>query len=243
MASRKSSNTKIVPEVPTGSKLGKSIIYLKNHPGLMALSIITTVAAFVGGIVRGAAEFVDWRIANYETTVSPYDFGDLTSNMQGDGETEHWRKFTDHRGKTCYLGIKRWVQFNRSFSHPPSVKTALSLIGITPNQALRDHFKDNSEVALSLERLLPFCWVDTSKDAIKNNGFVVTLGVHIPDPGSEALISYIQNYDLPTANADWYDLALPGTKVHEYATNTDDRWFINFYYLVGTLDATWFAGN
>jgi len=142
--------------------------------------------------------------------------------------------------KTMYVGVQKQINFTKPFPKIPSVTTALSLIQLPRPDIALSPLGYNETDSTAADRLRQV-HVLTFVGNITETGFTLSAGVGLPINAGRYL-----EHELSTT-------AVSPRVIHELQeTNQldpsatlplppDAQWMINFYTLVGTIDASWIA--
>lgn len=231
----------------SGGKHAWSVADKLTAASILATFVVSILSLALSNRTRGAVSDVRESRVEIDSLPSNSNAGDLGNP---------WTSWEEPVSPTTlYIGIKRRVEFKREFAAPPRVSTALGVINLYPvaDRLQELGFKppdggSSSEpvplsyesakapVAIRLKDLHVLSFA-TKADA---RGFVLHVGIGLPTTAAEFLASVLQTRDPPT------DIVRGMLRYGQLPRGSeeltsDERWLVNFYTLVGSLNVTWTA--
>jgi hypothetical protein len=201
---------------------------------------VPVLVAVVGALASVAAAWITASAtAKREIASTRVESGSVESNSNGPELSTPWEPWESRiTERTTMVGVQRRVRFGKSFRNAPRVITALTLINARSlEEVLRDLGHSPSE---SEARRLRQLHITASAGAPSQDGFVLYVGVGMPSEGADVLIRTLQR--APVNQAD--------LEIHRRFSKLDpksdtltasERWMMNFYSLVGTVEVIWIA--
>jgi len=214
---------------------------------LTAVSVgVAAISAVIAFASLGQSWLAQRSALRAQQTVEAWrvETGHLTTDSNGDlngAWANPWSQWVEPISeKVMYIGVQKRITFAKPFRRKPSVSTALSLIQLprldAALAALGYHETDRA-AADGLRQLQ----VETFVGDVTEANFTLYAGVGLPVKAGRYL-----EHELSTAAVDSGVVArMRNTRQVDPKTilplSPDDRWMINFYMLVGTIDASWIA--
>jgi len=215
------------PDNPKTSHWVKLLASVIAAGGIMAASTITAKCT-----------------ARQEVASLRVESGAVSSNNLGTGTDFAWQPWSERLSdRTHYVGVQGHVKFKKAFEDKPQIVTALRLINLPPlNEVLRQlGHQESPDKMQRLHQLHVVAWTGYEG----TDGFTLYVGIGLPDGGAIALISALNARQVQNSPDSPFEFhrqkgGLPAGQTIEQL-NPDQRWVMNFYTLVGTIDVSWIA--
>lgn len=185
-----------------------------------------------------------WISANTRSKLnaSLVEVGTETSDT--DTNQDPWKIWVDtpHGSTTTrYFGVKKMIKFKEPFVSTPSVSSSLSLVNTKSFNELLDqeilqleNLSEDEKHGLQLH-------VVTFVEYITKEGFELQVGLGAPINIGDTIVDFLKNRDLQKNEID-DSITFNNIKSRSNTNMTsDERWMLNFYYVIGTIDITWIA--
>jgi hypothetical protein len=168
--------------------------------------------------------------------------GEVISNSNGSDFKNPWRQWEESvSDTTVYLGIERFVNFDRHFENPPDVTLGLSLIDLSPMDVVLSRVNFKPQDPLMAERI-HHVHVVTQVAGVNRDHFIVQIGVGLPTEAARALAPPLTR-ELDARDRDFIEHMRRFRQLENRSDrlNPGEIWLINFYRIVGSFKVTWIA--
>lgn len=203
------------------------------------IQILAIILSFAGTAI--SAYFAN--TARETVDASRVEIASTTTNLNSENSTEVWQPwFHQVSERTAYIGLKRSVRFSKPFSHIPKVTSSLSLIDVTNIATL---FKGLDAAATILkdkeiEKRLADLHLVTFPEYVHETDFMLNVGLGLPMECAKVLEHHLRTRPISPIPEDEI-LHLLGRPTASGSLTEREKWMLNFYHVIGTLNVSWLA--
>ena len=164
---------------------------------------------------------------------------DLNYSGRSEDYRDGWLPFRRPRGNGLIIGVKRRIQFEHAFQNRPRVIAALSVINL---RNFEDVLRDLGFRADSAEtNKLRYTSASVETEGEEADGFTLLVALFFPGRTGPYLAHVLDTLRIDPARV---QEARNGENIDPQGSASvtpNDRWMLDFYYLLGTIDVAWMA--
>jgi hypothetical protein len=212
----------------------------KTADVLQVISIVATIILSLVSLVLSTSANKNSQATQSTVEASRVETGDVTTNSNDTDLNETWTPWEfPVSTQTTYVGVQKKVRFGRPFQNNPQVMTALKLVNLRSLIDMMHELKYTPK-SQNEETRLRELHIVTQTGTITPNGFILQIGVGLPTEAAKHFVTYLQENKIdPEVEAIMrrYRKISPKSQ----GLSVEERWMINFYSTLGTLDVSWLA--
>ncbi len=218
------------------------LIEKRRQNQISAISIAVTFVIAIVSLLWNARIQKQTAQTSNVLDMTRVENGEVISNSNGGDFKNPWRQWEESvSDTTVYLGIERFVNFERHFENPPDVTLGLILIDLSPMDIVLSRLNFKPQDPIMAERV-HHVHVVTQVAGVNRDHFIVQIGVGLPTEAARGLAPPLTR-ELDAKDGDFIEHMRRFRQLENRSDglNPGEIWLINFYRIVGSFKVTWIA--